>query len=253
MREYVKFDCDAEAQLWETIHATLATSATPQEQSSKSSESSTEVPPLSRYCTPEERVQESAEVEGGDLHDGDRGRATVATPATQEGQRSGSSRSSRGQSHRRAQKAPPAQYWSDVVQEPFWVAPTATQATALAAQGQVVYQPDEIWRLRDLKASDPATFPAKLRVIHQAKAIFGATVTHEARPTTDKPARRAAQERPAKPRDPGLGPILPPCATCGALRYWHDHDADIWHCWTCTPPAPRRHPSAGMTLQEGAP
>jgi len=187
MREYVKFDCDAEAQLWETIHATLATSATPQEQSSKSSESSTEVPPLSRYCTPEERVQESAEVEGGDLHDGDRGRATVATPATQEGQRSGSSRSSRGQSHRRAQKAPPAQYWSDVVQERFWVPPTAAQATALAAQGHVVYLPDEIWRLRDLKASDPATFPAKLRAIHQAKTLFGATVTHEARPTGDRP------------------------------------------------------------------
>ena len=43
--------------------------------------------------------------------------------------------------------APPTPYWSDVVQERFWVAPTATQAAALAAQGQVVYQPDEIWRL----------------------------------------------------------------------------------------------------------
>jgi hypothetical protein len=94
MREYVKFNFDAEAQLQETIPATSATPATPQEQSSKSSESSTEVPPLSRYCTPEEMVQGSAEVERGDLHDGDRGLATVATPATQEGQSSGSSRSS---------------------------------------------------------------------------------------------------------------------------------------------------------------
>jgi hypothetical protein len=94
MREYVKFNFDAEAQLQETIPATPATLATPQEQSSKSSESSTEVPPLSRYFTPEEMVQDVADGEKGDLHDGDRGLATVATPATQEGQSSGSSRSS---------------------------------------------------------------------------------------------------------------------------------------------------------------
>ena len=174
------------------------------------------------------------------------------TPATQEHKSSNSSESSRGAVPAERAEAAPAQYWSDVLQERFWVAPTATQAAALAAQGQVVYQPDEIWRLRDLQAPDPAAFPAKLRAIHQAKTIFGAAVTHEARPTTGRPARRAARERPAKPRDPRLGPILPPCATCGALRYWHDHDADIWHCWTCTPPAPRRHPSAVMTIQEGA-
>ena len=179
--------------------------------------------------------------------------ATPATPATPQEQSSESSDSRRGAVPSESAEDAPAPSWSDVVQERFWVAPTAAHAAELAAQGQVVYQPDELWRLRALQAPDPAAFLAKLRVIHQAKAIFGATVTHEARPTTDKPARRAAQERPAKPRDPGLGPILPPCATCGALRYWHDHDADIWHCWTCTPPAPRRHPSAGMTLQEGAP
>src|SRR5437879_4077079 len=33
----------------------------------------------------------------------------------------------------------PDQYWSDVVQARFWVAPTAAQAAALAAQGHVVY------------------------------------------------------------------------------------------------------------------
>ena len=187
MCEYVKFEFDSAAPLQETSPTTSATPATPQEQSSESSTSSTEVSPFSHYCTPEERVQGRADGERGDRHEGDRGLATVATPATQEGQRSGSSRSSRGQSHRRAQKAPPAQYWSDVVQERFWVPPTAAQATALAAQGHVVYLPDEIWRLRDLKASDPATFPAKLRAIHQAKTLFGATVTHEARPTGDRP------------------------------------------------------------------
>jgi hypothetical protein len=146
----------------------------------------------------------------------------------------------------------PAQYWSAVLQEHFWVAPTAAHAAALAVQGQVAYQPDELWRLRDLQAPDPAAFPAKLRAIHQAKTIFGAAVTHEARPPTGRPARRAARERPAKPRDPRLGPILPPCATCGALRYWHDHNADLWHCWTCRPPAPRRPPPAVTTVQEGA-
>jgi len=62
------------------------------------------------------------------------------------------------------------------VHECFWVALTA-------AQGQVVYQPDEIWRLHDLKAHDPHTFAAKLRAIHQAKTIFGATITQDARPT----------------------------------------------------------------------
>jgi hypothetical protein len=43
-----------------------------------------------------------------------------------------------------------------------------------------------------------------------------------------------------KPRDPRLGPILPPCAACGELRHWHDHDADTWQCWTCTPPVFRK-------------
>jgi hypothetical protein len=51
----------------------------------------------------------------------------------------------------------PAQYWSDVLQECFWVAPADAHAAVLAAQGQVAYQPDEIWRLRDLKARDPYT------------------------------------------------------------------------------------------------
>ena len=74
--------------------ATSATAATPQEQSSESSTNSMEVPPLSRYCTPEERVQSIADVERGDLHDGDRGLATFATPATQVRQSSGSSESS---------------------------------------------------------------------------------------------------------------------------------------------------------------
>jgi len=95
MSEYVKFDCDAEVQLQEAPLATSATAATPQEKSSESSISSMEVPPLSRYCTPQEMVQGMADVERGDQYDGDRSLATFATPATQEGQSSGSSESSR--------------------------------------------------------------------------------------------------------------------------------------------------------------
>jgi hypothetical protein len=94
MREYVKFDVDAVMQNQGIPPATPATLAPPQEQSSECSKSSTEVPPFSRSCTPEEIVQGSAAMERGDLHDGDRGRATFAIPATQEGQSSGSSRSS---------------------------------------------------------------------------------------------------------------------------------------------------------------
>ena len=74
------------------------------------------------------------------------------------------------------------------MQERFWVAPTAAQAAQLAAQGEVVYQPDEIWSLRDLKARGPHTFPEKLRALHQVKAIFGATVTQDAHPTAGRSA-----------------------------------------------------------------
>jgi hypothetical protein len=80
----------------------------------------------------------------------------------------------------------PTQYWSDVVHQRFWVAPTAAHAAALAAQGQVAYQPEEIWRLWDFKARDPYTFATKLRAIHQVKTIFGATVTDIAHPTKRK-------------------------------------------------------------------
>jgi hypothetical protein len=94
MREYVKFDVDAAMRNQDIPLATFATFATPQKESSKSSESSTAVPPISRYCTPEEMVQGSVDGEKGEFHDDDRGLATFATPATQERQSSGSSRSS---------------------------------------------------------------------------------------------------------------------------------------------------------------
>jgi hypothetical protein len=175
---------------------------------------------------------------------------TPATPATQESHSSKGRESSRGAVPSARAEDAPAQYWSDVLYERFWVTPTDAHAVALAAQGQGVYQPDEIWLLRDLKARDPHTFPAKLRAIHQVKTIFGATVTHEVPITTARPARRAALERPVKPRDPRLGPILPPCATCGELRYWHDHETETWQCWTCIPPVPRRHSPVALGTRE---
>lgn len=76
----------------------------------------------------------------------------------------------------------------------FWVAPTTAQAVALTAQGEVAYVADEIWRLRDLKARNPQSFAAKLRAIHQAKGIFGATIVPEACSTTDRRTRRLPQE-----------------------------------------------------------
>jgi hypothetical protein len=162
--------------------------------------------------------------------------ATSATFATPREQNSESSKSSRVRVPATREEDTPAQYWSDALRGRFWVAPTDAHAATLAAQGQIAYQPDEVWRLWDLKARDPQTFAVKLRAIHQAKTIFEATVTHDAPPAIGSTAGRVARERPVKPRDPRLGPILPPCATCGDLRYWHDHDADSWHCWTCTPP-----------------
>jgi hypothetical protein len=167
------------------------------------------------------------------------------TQMSQSGKSSQNGRNSNGAVSSVSEADAPSQYWSDVLQERFWVVPTAAQASALAAQGQVAYQPDEIWQLRDLKASDPQPFSEKLRALHQAKSLFDATVMHEALPATGRTARREARERPAKPRDPRLGPILPPCV-CGELRYWHDHDADSWHCWTCTPPPQRPSPAAAL-------
>ena len=133
---------------------------------------------------------------------------------------------------------PLVQYWSDVLQACFWVAPTAVHAAALAAQGQVAYQPDEIWHLRDLKGSDPQAFPAKLRAIHQAKNLFNATISQDAHPAPAPEGRRRTSQRPAKQRDAALGPILPPCAACGELRHWHDRTKGHYVCWTCTPPSP---------------
>jgi hypothetical protein len=95
--------------------------------------------------------------------------------------------------------------------------------------------------------------------VWRCRRCWSAPLTDAARLATQREQARLTaqawegrpQERPAKLREPGLGPILPPCTTCGALRYWHDHDADSWHCWTCTPPAPRRPPPAVTTVQEG--
>src|SRR5262249_29509448 len=86
MREDVQIEVDAVIPKHDIRSAPFATLATHQEENSKRSKSSTGVPPFSCSCTPKESVQGSADGERRDLHDSDRGRATVATPATQAGQ-----------------------------------------------------------------------------------------------------------------------------------------------------------------------
>jgi hypothetical protein len=60
----------------------------------------------------------------------------------------------------------------------------------------------------------------------------------QARLAVKSQAQRPSASRP-KPRDPRLGPLLPPCPACGELQHWRDHDAKTWRCWTCAPPALR--------------
>jgi hypothetical protein len=118
---------------------------------------------------------------------------------------------------------PPAQYWSDVLHERFWVAPTAAHAAALSAQGQVAYQPDEIWRLRDLTVREPQTFAAKLCAIHQAKQTFEAVFD-----TREQAV--APGVLPLFQRAPGT------CYACGTTRRWRSHYGAVV-CARCHSPA----------------
>lgn len=71
---------------------------------------------------------------------------------------------------------------------------------------------------------EPVTQSARLAAAHDQAPL---AAQHQ--------AQRTSESRP-KPRDPRLGPILPPCATCGELRHWHNHQTGTYDCWTCTPP-----------------
>ena len=121
------------------------------------------------------------------------------------------------------EQATPAQFWSDVLHESFWVAPTAGHAATLAAQGQVAYQPEEIWRLWELKAHAPQSFPAKLGAIHQAKKTFGAVLD--------------AVEQAEAPVGAPAVPLAPEtCYTCGTTRRWRSVYGAVV-CARCHPPA----------------
>jgi hypothetical protein len=70
----------------------------------------------------------------------------------------------------------PAHIWSDMLQADFYVCATPGQAASLVAAGQVTYFPDEIRFLGQLQERAPDTFPEKLKAIHEAKHLFGATL-----------------------------------------------------------------------------
>lgn len=83
------------------------------------------------------------------------------------------------------------QYHSAVLAADFWVCETEADVAALRAEGEVGYLTEEIWHLQALKAQDPETFPDKLRMIHEAKALFDGTIegvehgTGDAEPAPD--------------------------------------------------------------------
>jgi hypothetical protein len=80
----------------------------------------------------------------------------------------------------------PAHIWSNLLQADFWVCATKAQAARFLAEGKVVYLPEEIRVLRQLKDRWPASFAEKLRAIHQSKTVFGALVVDAALPEEQK-------------------------------------------------------------------
>jgi hypothetical protein len=117
----------------------------------------------------------------------------------------------------------PGHYWSDRLQAAFWVCATAAHATAFHTEGQVAYLPDEIWLLQELKARDPASFPAKLRAIHQAKHVFGGVIA-SLEQATDPVGIPVFQTRPDA------------CYACGTTRRWQSSYGAVV-CARCHPPA----------------
>jgi hypothetical protein len=70
----------------------------------------------------------------------------------------------------------PAHIWSHILGEAVYVCANQAQAALLRAEGKAAYLPAEIRVLHQLKDRGPATFPEKLRMIHQSKTVFGALV-----------------------------------------------------------------------------
>lgn len=70
----------------------------------------------------------------------------------------------------------PRGFHSTVLDADFWVCQSPADGAALRAEGAVAYTAEEIWQLQALKAHDPESFPAKLKVIHDNKAVWGCEV-----------------------------------------------------------------------------
>jgi hypothetical protein len=103
------------------------------------------------------------------------------------------------------------------------VCATEAHADAFRIEGHVAYLPDEIGLLRELKERDPATFPAKLWAIHQAKQVFGAVIA-----SLEQAAELAMS--PTRPSAPGT------CSSCGTTRRWRSRCGAVI-CARCHPPA----------------
>ncbi|SRR6267378_4257822 len=95
-----------------------------------------------------------------------------------------------------------------------------------------------IWRCRRCWL-EPGTQVARL-----------AAEREQAHLAAQRQVQRTSESRP-KPRDPRLGPILPPCAACGELRHWHNHATETWQCWACTPPALRKRNAETQEARHG--
>jgi hypothetical protein len=116
----------------------------------------------------------------------------------------------------------PAHYWSETLQDDFWICATAAHADAFHTEGQVAYLPDEIRFLRDLKARDPVAFPAQMRAIHQVKRAFGAVIASLEQVVE-------LDMSPTRPSAPGA------CYTCGTTRRWRSIYG-VLICTKCHPP-----------------
>lgn len=134
--------------------------------------------------------------------------------------------------------------WSQVLGCEVWVMATDAQAQAQRDAGQAACSVREVRLLQGLQAAHPDAFAAVLHQLHDVQSSFAAMILDPEPPeeALQAAARPALRHPRSKPRDPALGPILAPCATCGELRHWHDHVQDVYQCWTCVPPVLRTSP-----------
>jgi hypothetical protein len=108
----------------------------------------------------------------------------------------------------------------------LWIMTTDAQALALRGDGVAAYSTREVRVLKAMQVRDPEGFDAKLQAIHAIQMILPTLLEAEPAPVVVRaPKVRAPQP---KARDANLGPLFPPCPTCGELRHWHDHAGQRW-------------------------